>query len=1436
MFRPQPNRFVSLRNRRRIAPLVVEHLEDRITPVSSTFVVDSLIDENDGDYSEGRLSLREAVIRSNVSLDANTILFAPELTANGPANFNLSIVGDNTFGPSALLITSPISIEGPTGANGVTIRRNALVAVNRLRLFYVAPMGQLTLQDLTLSDGVARGYTSAGAGGGSAGLGGAVVNAGTLTLTRATLNQNEALGGIGGPGISGGGGGLGGDGTSDNRGSGDGGGPNGGISLNEAGGFGGGGSAGFGGQGQGGFGGGGGGGSASSGSNGGFGGGGGGGNSGGSGAAGGFGGGDGDRPGGGGGAGLGGAVFNHGGTITVNNSTLAGNKASFGFGGGSGTSGKGYGGAIFNLNGNVNIFNSTLARNVASDGGGAVYNFGSDFEGTQSGPAINFNNSAVATFDNSILSGSIDGSIAAVTDYAAFGNQSSTGTNNIVELNDTIDGFTGTGTIAADPLLAALGLNGGPTQTFALNFGSPAIDAATAGSSTDQRGIARPQGAANDIGSYELMITSPPPPTNTPPTITDITDKSSTGAAVGPIGFTIDDAQTLPANLILSAVSSNEAVLRSANIVFGGNGANRTVTVTPVAEQFGTATITVTVTDANNSTATDTFNFVVSNTPPTITDITNQTSTGAAVGPITFTIGDAQTPANNLTVTAKSSNGTLVPTGNIVFGGSGANRTVTVTPVAEQFGTATITVTVTDGNNEFATDTFIVFVNSPPTILGLVNRSTTLGTAIPSTTFTVGDLETLPGSLTVDAMSSTNSELVPLTVDNIIIGGSGTNRTVTIIPAAGKFGTTTITLRVRDADGASTTSTFTVFVNSPPTILGLVNRSTTLGTAIPSTTFTVGDRETPVGSLTVSKSSSNLALVPLSGIVIGGSGASRTVTVVPVAEQFGTATITLTVTDGNGATTTSTFTVFVNSPPTITSITNKSSLVNDGQTTAIGPIEFTISDFQTPLRSLTVAKSSSNITLVPVANIVLSGNVGLRRVTITPVADEFGTTTITLTVMDGNGATATSTFQLTVARNTPPVISSIANLTINRGAAIPPISFTVGDAETLPANLRLSSEVSGLGITSSAPTSIGAFGTLTITNPTGNFGTATITIIVTDANGATARTSFVLTITRQPNPTVIVGNRTATLVAPFTGVRTSIPIPFGDFAGSVRAAVGDINGDGIPDVGFAAGPTGGPRVAVVSGKDGSILLNRFALEESFRGGVDIAIGDLNGDGFADLVVGAGYTGGPRVVVISGKDGSTLRDFFAYEGTFRGGVNVGLVDFDGDGKLDIVTGAGTPNLNASKDKLSGAPLVRVFRYADLVDFARFFAGNINDRGGVSVSGGDFGTDAGITLGRSIVTGTGIGIAPPRLSIFRAADYNPAITNPTPAKSYPVFESTFEGGFTIGVADINGDSKQDILVGAGPGGGPRLIQLQAATGVVISDGFEDNINFLGGIAVS
>ena len=105
-----------------------------------------------------------------------------------------------------------------------------------------------------------------------------------------------------------------------------------------------------------------------------------------------------------------------------------------------------------------------------------------------------------------------------------------------------------------------------------------------------------------------------------------------------------------------------------------------------------------------------------SNTPPTITPIANQTIlANSSTAALAFTIGDLETPAGNLTVSGSSSNPALVPTPNIVFGGSGASRTVTVTPAADGTGTATITVVVSDGTTSTPT-AFLLTVNVPTTV------------------------------------------------------------------------------------------------------------------------------------------------------------------------------------------------------------------------------------------------------------------------------------------------------------------------------------------------------------------------------------------------------------------------------------------------------------------------------------------------------------------------------------------------------------------------------------------------------------------------------------------------------------------------------------------------------------------------------------------------
>jgi Concanavalin A-like lectin/glucanases superfamily/Bacterial Ig domain/Cadherin-like domain len=403
---------------------------------------------------------------------------------------------------------------------------------------------------------------------------------------------------------------------------------------------------------------------------------------------------------------------------------------------------------------------------------------------------------------------------------------------------------------------------------------------------------------------------------NTAPTVSAIAAQTTNeDTATGASAFTVGDAQTAAGSLTVSGTSSNTTLVPNGNIIFAGSGANRTVTITPAANQNGTATITVTVSDGQLSTPTS-FQLTVTalNDAPTITSIANQTTTsGTAMGPLSFTVGDVETPANSLAVSGSSSNTTVVPNGNIVFGGSGANRTVTVTPAVGQTGTTTITVTVSDGQVSTPTS-FQLTVNASntaPTISAIANQTTNEDTTTSAIAFMVGDAQTAAGSLTVSG-SSNNTVLVPN--GNIAFGGSGANRTVTITPAANQNGVVTITVTVSDGQLSTPTSfqlTVTA-VNDAPTITSIGNQTTTVGVAVGPLNFTLGDVEASASSLTVSGNSNNTTLVPIGNIVFGGTGANRTVTVMPAAGQNGTANITMTVSDGQLSTSTS-FQLTVNS-------------------------------------------------------------------------------------------------------------------------------------------------------------------------------------------------------------------------------------------------------------------------------------------------------------------------------------------------------------------------------------------------------------------------------------------------------------------------------------------------------------------------------------------
>ncbi len=376
-------------------------------------------------------------------------------------------------------------------------------------------------------------------------------------------------------------------------------------------------------------------------------------------------------------------AFSGNAVLSLTGCTISGNQSTTNGGGilSSGTSGRamlnltsctvsgnsaGYdGGGLYNRLASLNLSACTISGNTAVSYGGGIYST-KEFPGVQR-PTLGLHNTIVA------------------------GNSSGQPGANLEE-RDTDTTQTGINLIGGAPLLAPLGDYGGPTQTMPPLPGSPAIDAATAtAAQTDQRGF--PLFGLPDIGAYEAQISD----------IANVTTNEDNAATTA--SFSVGQIGTL------EAFSGNTTLIPHANIVITGSGASRTVTLTPAANQSGTATITVTDTTTGES---QDFLLTVTavNDAPTISNLADRTiSEDANTGAVAFTIGDVETAAASLTESGTSSNTTLVPNANITFGGSGANRTVTVTPAANQSGTATITVTVNDGLAT-ASDTFLLTVTA----------------------------------------------------------------------------------------------------------------------------------------------------------------------------------------------------------------------------------------------------------------------------------------------------------------------------------------------------------------------------------------------------------------------------------------------------------------------------------------------------------------------------------------------------------------------------------------------------------------------------------------------------------------------------------------------------------------------------------------------------
>ncbi len=248
------------------------------------------------------------------------------------------------------------------------------------------------------------------------------------------------------------------------------------------------------------------------------------------------------------------------------------------------------------------------------------------------------------------------------------------------------------------------------------------------------------------------------------------------------------------------------------------------------------------------------------------------------------------------------------------------------------------------------------------------------------------------------------------------------------------------------------------------------------------------------------------------------------------------------------------------------------------------------------------------------------------------------------------------------------------------------------------------------------------------------------------------------------------------------------------FHGGVRVAVGVLGGQDVIVAG--AGPGGFPLVRLFRGSDGAPLGQFFAFDAGFSGGVFVAAGDLRGDGTLEIVAGADASpSGFPLLSVHDTAGNEVSPFIlAFDAGFKGGVRV-AVGAPAGGAADIVAGAGP----------GGLPLVQVINGRS---FARqgssFTVFDPGFSGGIYVAAGDLNRDGVL----DVVAGADA--SPVGLPLVNVHDANGNQTSP----NVLAFDAGFKGGVRVAVTDLTG-GQLDIVAGAGPGGFPVLQALDGRT---------------------
>jgi|GEM_PF-705877 len=616
-----------------------------------------------------------------------------------------------------------------------------------------------------------------------------------------------------------------------------------------------------------------------------------------------------------------------------------------------------------------------------------------------------------------------------------------------------------------------------------------------------------------------------------------------------PVTFNVTDVDhSIVCSSAVTASSDNSTLLPSGALVVSGSSSSCTLAITPAANKHGSATITVNVTDGViGGTDSKSFTLTVSpvNDVPTISvDSTNSTIEDTSVE-FNLTVADLDGDlVCNATHLSMSSSATAVVNTGVVFSGTWPACKATVSPVADANGTTTLTFTVRDNvagaTTNSATSLLTVSAfDDAPTISTVTAQTTTEDTSLTGVAVTIFDKDSAI-TCTNLTVTSSNTALVPSNPTGISIGGAAQSCTLGFAPTLNQSGSTTIIMSLPYSP-TPVIENFTLSVtaaNDAPTLDAISAQSTNEDTALNGIELTVADIDSTLvcGTALSVTTSTNSTLLPTAAVTFsnGGSAGKCNMNIAPAANKNGSSDITVRLSDGTlHAERTFTLNVnAVNDAPTLSSIADTSTNEDTPKV-----IDIAIADVDASLKCTDAMSvvSSNDVTLLPIGNVTFADDTGMCKITLSPAANGYGSSTVVVQVSDGT-LSSNRSFVLTVNPvNDAPVLPPLSNLTINEDTVSHPVTFNVTDVDhsiVCSSAVTASSDnstllPSGALVVSGSSSSC----TLAITPAANKHGSATITVNVTDGViGGTDSKSFTLTVSPVNDvPTISVDSTNSTI-------------------------------------------------------------------------------------------------------------------------------------------------------------------------------------------------------------------------------------------------------------------------------------------------------------------